>query len=98
MSHHPDCGPVFGAGADLFICDKCDEVGDSYSNLSHSYDGDHASSTCLMGEYSFMVEEYEVMVPMQGSYDGDHASSTCLMGEYRDHASYTCPKGEYSFI
>ena len=67
VSHHPDCGPVFGAGADLFICDGCDKVADSYSNLPHSYDGDQASSTCLMGEYSFMVEEYEVLVPvMQG--------------------------------
>jgi hypothetical protein len=67
VSHHPDCGPVFGAGADLFICDGCDKVGDSYSNLPHSYDGEQASSTCLMGEYSFMVEEYEVLVPlMQG--------------------------------
>jgi len=66
VSHHPDCGPVFGAGADLFICDNCDKVGDSYSNLPHSYDGDLASSSCLMGDYSFMVEEYEVMVPVQG--------------------------------
>jgi len=66
VSHHPDCGPVFGAGADLFICDECDKVGDSYSNLPHSYDGDQASSTCLMGEYSFLVEEYEVLVPVQG--------------------------------
>ena len=39
VSHHPDCGPVFGAGADLFICDECDQTGDSYSNLPHSYDG-----------------------------------------------------------
>eukprot|EP00090_Calanus_glacialis_P005423 TRINITY_DN14201_c0_g1_i5.p1 TRINITY_DN14201_c0_g1~~TRINITY_DN14201_c0_g1_i5.p1 ORF type:complete len:545 (-),score=143.55 TRINITY_DN14201_c0_g1_i5:24-1658(-) len=66
VSHHPDCGPVFGAGADLFICDNCDKVGDSYSNLPHSYDGDQASSSCLMGEYSFMVEEYEVLIPVQG--------------------------------
>ena len=39
VSHHPDCGPVFGAGADLFICDRCDQSCDSYSNLPHSYDG-----------------------------------------------------------
>ena len=39
VSHHPDCGPVFGAGADLFICDGCDQLTDSYSNLPHSYDG-----------------------------------------------------------
>ncbi len=39
VSHHPDCGPVFGAGADLFLCDQCDRQPDSYSNLPHSYDG-----------------------------------------------------------
>ncbi len=39
VSHHPDCGPVFGAGADLFLCDECDRQPDSYSNLPHSYDG-----------------------------------------------------------
>ena len=39
VSHHPECGPVFGAGADLFICDGCDQQADSYSNLPHSYDG-----------------------------------------------------------
>ena len=40
VSHHPDTGPVFGAGADLLICDSCDQLPDSYSNLPHSYDGE----------------------------------------------------------
>ena len=29
VSHHPNCGPIFGAGADLFISDNCNKVGDS---------------------------------------------------------------------
>jgi len=63
VSHHPDCGPVFGAGADLFICDQCDQSCDSYSNLPHSYDGQDASPESLLGDYSFTVDEYEVLVP-----------------------------------
>ena len=47
VSHHPDCGPVFGAGADLFICHACDQVADSYSNLPHSYDGQVGENTLL---------------------------------------------------
>ena len=44
------------------------QVCDSYSNLPHSYsgnNGDLSSTTSLMGEYNFIVEEYEVMVPIQ---------------------------------
>ena len=26
VSHHPSCGPIFGAGADLFISDNCNKV------------------------------------------------------------------------
>ena len=26
VSHHPNCGPIFGAGADLFIADNCNQV------------------------------------------------------------------------
>ena len=26
VSHHPNCGPIFGAGADLFISDNCNKV------------------------------------------------------------------------
>ena len=87
VSHHPNCGPIFGAGADLFIANNCDKVKDqekkicndknilmqvcdSYSNLPHSYtgSGDYQhppTSSSLMGEYNFLVEEYEVLVPVQ---------------------------------
>merc|ERR1711874_508254 len=63
VSHHPNCGPIFGAGADLFISDNCDKVCDSYSNLPHSYDGDNAAPDFLLGDYSFTVLEYEIMTP-----------------------------------
>ena len=35
VSHHPSCGPIFGAGADLFISDACHAAPESYSNLPH---------------------------------------------------------------
>ena len=42
------------------------QICDSYSNLPHSYSasGDQNTSTSLMGEYNFLVEEYEVLVPI----------------------------------
>ncbi|KAF7387034.1 hypothetical protein HZH68_012711 [Vespula germanica] len=33
---------------------------ESYSNLPHSYDGEHASNTVLMGDYHFSVVDYEL--------------------------------------
>ncbi|XP_073968405.1 serine-enriched protein isoform X2 [Rhodnius prolixus] len=48
VCYHPDCGPIFGAGADLFISSNCNTNMDSYSNLPHSYDGENASCTVLM--------------------------------------------------
>ena len=53
-------GPMFGARADLCISDDCNERPESYSNLPHSYDGPQASTSILMGDYNFTVEEYEV--------------------------------------
>ena len=53
----------FFAGADLFLCDRCDQTCDSYSNLPHSYaaaDEKPVSASSLMGDYNFLVEEYEV--------------------------------------
>lgn len=42
------------------------QVCDSYSNLPHSYCGSGDLSTpSLLGDYNFIVEEYEVMVPIQ---------------------------------
>ena len=58
--HHPDFGPVFGAGADLSISSNCHQSMDSYSNMPHSYDGDGASSSLLMGDYNFTIVDYEV--------------------------------------
>ena len=51
---------MFGAGADLCIIDECNERPESYSNLPHSYDGPQASTSILMGNYNFTVEDYEV--------------------------------------
>ena len=53
-------GPMFGAGADLCISDECHERPESYSNLPHSYDGPQASCSLLMGDYNFIVKDYEV--------------------------------------
>lgn len=33
-------GPIFGAGADLYISSNCNTNSDSYSNLPHSYELD----------------------------------------------------------
>ena len=54
------CGPMFGAGADLCISDECNERPESYSNMPHSYDGPQASCSLFMGEYNFIVKDYEV--------------------------------------
>jgi hypothetical protein len=60
IAHHSEYGPVFGAGADLSISNNCNQNSDSYSNLPHSYDGENASSSILMGDYNFTVLDYEV--------------------------------------
>ncbi|KAK3921364.1 BTB/POZ domain-containing protein 9 [Frankliniella fusca] len=63
ICYHPECGPIFGGGADLLISNNCNTNLDSYSNLPHSYDGDGASSSVLMGDYNFSVLDYEVFTP-----------------------------------
>ncbi|CAH1165789.1 unnamed protein product [Phyllotreta striolata] len=63
ICYHPDSGPIFGAGADLLISSNCNMNMDSYSNLPHTYDGDGASPSVLMGEYNFTVADYEVFTP-----------------------------------
>ena len=65
ICYHGECGPIFGAGADLYISDQCHANMDSYSNLPHSYDGDDASPDSLMGDYNFSVIEYEVYTPLK---------------------------------
>lgn len=57
-------GPIFGAGADLLISSNCNSNMDSYSNLPHSYDGDGATPSILMGDYNFTVVDYEVFTPI----------------------------------
>uniref|UniRef100_A0A8D9ATW2 BTB/POZ domain-containing protein 9 n=3 Tax=Cacopsylla melanoneura TaxID=428564 RepID=A0A8D9ATW2_9HEMI len=64
ICYHPDCGPIFGAGADLLIASHCNTNMDSYSNLPHSYNGEGASSNILMGDYNFAVQDYEVFTPI----------------------------------
>lgn len=66
ICYHPDCGPIFGAGADFLIASNCNTNMDSYSNLPHSYDGDNASCSILMGDYNFTVIDYEVFTPVGG--------------------------------
>ncbi|KFM79229.1 TBC1 domain family member 24, partial [Stegodyphus mimosarum] len=64
IAHHPDYGPIFGAGADLCISHNCNANLESYSNLPHSYDGENASCTLLMGDYNFTVLDYEVFTTL----------------------------------
>ncbi|XP_053606682.1 uncharacterized protein LOC128673097 [Plodia interpunctella] len=58
LCYHPDCGPIFGAGADLLISNHCSSNSDSYSNL-HSY-GDPTSPASLVQDYNFSVRDYEI--------------------------------------
>ncbi|KAJ8716367.1 hypothetical protein PYW08_013652 [Mythimna loreyi] len=58
LCYHPDCGPIFGAGADLLISSNCNTNSESYSNL-HSY-GDQMAPASLATEYNFTVRDYEV--------------------------------------
>ncbi|KAF7271972.1 hypothetical protein GWI33_015208 [Rhynchophorus ferrugineus] len=67
ICYHPDSGPIFGAGADLLISSNCNSNMDSYSNLPHTYDGDGASPSILMGDYNFAVADYEVFAPINCS-------------------------------
>ncbi|XP_022661389.1 uncharacterized protein LOC111267390 [Varroa jacobsoni] len=60
IASHPEFGPIFGAGADLSIANNCNVSMECYSNLPHTYDGEGASSTLLMGGYNFTVADYEV--------------------------------------
>ncbi|KAJ2944108.1 hypothetical protein O0L34_g18073 [Tuta absoluta] len=64
LCYHPDCGPIFGAGADLLISNNCNTNSDSYSNL-HSYSSDPAAPSApapasLAPDYNFTVRDYEV--------------------------------------
>ncbi|ODM98482.1 Kelch-like protein 2 [Orchesella cincta] len=41
VCHDANSGPIFGAGADLYISSNCNSNTDSYSNLPHSYELDN---------------------------------------------------------
>lgn len=60
ICYHKDCGPIFGAGADLLISNCCNANLDSYSNLPHSYDGPNSNQSSLFGDYNFTIQDYEV--------------------------------------
>ncbi|XP_023294242.2 uncharacterized protein LOC111677371 [Lucilia cuprina] len=83
ICYHPDCGPIFGAGADLLIANNCNTNKDSYSNLPHSYDGPNASYETLFGDYNFTISDYEVYTVAQASPNINQnptysSSSNCL--------------------
>ncbi|XP_050680867.1 uncharacterized protein LOC126976529 isoform X2 [Leptidea sinapis] len=61
LCYHPDCGPIFGAGADLLLASECNSNADSYSNL-HSYGAPDvpALPASLAPDYAFTVRDYEL--------------------------------------
>jgi hypothetical protein len=52
------CGPTFGAGHDLHICDKSNEVANSFSNPNSFLAG--KTQSFLAGSHKFKVKEIEV--------------------------------------
>ncbi|XP_011504847.1 PREDICTED: kelch-like protein 17 [Ceratosolen solmsi marchali] len=72
ICHHPEIGPIFGAGADLCISSNCNINKESYSNLPHSYDGEYASNSILMGDYYFSVVNYEVFTLSSAGSKANH--------------------------
>ncbi|XP_055692926.1 uncharacterized protein LOC129795559 isoform X1 [Lutzomyia longipalpis] len=78
ICYHPECGPIFGAGADLLISNTCNTNMDSYSNLPHSYDGPGASCTTMFGDYNFSIVDYEVYTTVGSS---DTRSDAMRAGE-----------------
>lgn len=65
------CGPIFGAGSDLFISSDCHLYGDSYSNLPHSYSGPLASNRIMFGDYNFQLVDYEVFTVADAGAPGN---------------------------
>ena len=66
-------GPIFGAGADLFISSNCNKNTDSYSNLPHSYESEDFGNgypfetSLLTPSYNFSIADYEVFVPINSN-------------------------------
>ena len=59
---HPDYGPSFGGGHDLYICDSANTTAGSYSILGHSYEHPQPSQghSYLAGLHPFQLSEIEV--------------------------------------
>ena len=59
-------GPIFGAGADLYISSMCNSNSDSYSNLPHSYESQNGTDPpeLLSPSYHFTLADYEVFTPV----------------------------------
>jgi hypothetical protein len=57
-----DCGPTFGGGADLFICNNANTTAVSYSKLGHSYEHPQPNQgqSFLAGSDAFLLSEIEV--------------------------------------
>lgn len=51
---------MFGVGVDLCISDECYERFEFYFNLFYFYDGFQVLCSFFMGEYNFIVKDYEV--------------------------------------
>ncbi|KAL0207886.1 hypothetical protein P9112_010473 [Eukaryota sp. TZLM1-RC] len=51
------CGPRFGGGSDLYLCDNCNSNNSSYSNCGSTY---HGSYQQLTQDKHFTVTDYEV--------------------------------------
>ena len=56
------CGPIFGGGADLYICDSANTTKHSFSFLGQSYQHPQPSQgrSFLAGSYVFQLSEIEV--------------------------------------
>jgi hypothetical protein len=59
---HPSCGPTFGGGHDLHICDSANTTAGSYSMLGYSYQNPQPSQghSYLAGSDEFQLSEFEV--------------------------------------
>ena len=63
---HSGCGPIFGAGHDLRICNN-PQTNQSHSNFGHTYQpppgyvyGSEQANNLLAGQYNFLTTEIEV--------------------------------------
>lgn len=40
MCNYPDCGPIFGNGFDLYLCDNANTAKQSFANINYTYFND----------------------------------------------------------